>query len=182
MIFQYFILVRNVISSILPQHHLCGNRSSEEVVFVLMTIMSELISETSKSFEPSIDSFMPTCNFLFCTLFALATIVCRGSDCSVTSVTSISFKFFAFSKHWFHKLSKNSDVWVFSSWKRTMTRNYFSSLNTCTDTVSKSRSFEFVAVECRVKWVWSPFRPAVVLRIPLVEDRHQAPSDGLAWY
>ena len=55
----------------LPQHQMSDNRRGVEMVFVLMSIVSELTVETPEVLEPSICSFMPVCCFFLCHLFTL---------------------------------------------------------------------------------------------------------------
>ena len=100
---------------------------------------------------------MPTCDLLLCTLFTLTTVVSGTSDCAISLIASISFNHFTRKKHWFDKVSVDLDVHPFACWKWTMSRDYFSGLNTSANAISKSGRIKLVAIVSWIEWVGGPF-------------------------
>ena len=145
-----------------PQHQLSDNHQGVEIVFVLMSIVSELTAETPEVVEPSICSFMPACCFSLCHLFTSTTIIFLLSCCFITSASSVSFNHFTWSKHWFNTSSADCQIMPFTSREWTVTRNNFTSLTACGDSTLKPRTFEFVTLVAWIKWMCPPFQSLVL--------------------
>ena len=169
MFIKLVVLVWNRVGSILSYHQLSGHSCCIEEEFMIMSVVSELIPETSKGLQSTIDCFMSTGNLTLCTLFALATIIQWSSHCGVMVVSSICFNHFAGKQHWLHKLSVNRNVRPLTRRERTMAWYYLSSLNTSADSISKTRTFEFVTVVTRVKWIASPLWFLLILWVSSIE-------------
>ena len=165
----YGSLIWDRVSTILSQHQLSSNNCSIEVVLVLMTIVSKLMSQTPEEFDSPIDCFMPTSYLLLCTLLALTDIIVRTPDCRISMISGVRFNHFSRSKHRLHEFPIDIDIRICSSWKRSMTRNDFASLNTSADSVSKPCWVKFVTVVSRIKWISSPLDATLGCWILFVE-------------
>ena len=135
-----------------------------------MMVMSKLLPKTSESFKPSINSFMSTCNLLLSTLLTLVAEMTWFSDCWISSISSICFNYFTRGEHWLHKLSEDCNICPLTCFKRTMTRDYISSLDASTNAISKTSDLKLVAVVCWIKRIRTPLWFTLFLRIWFVED------------